>query len=402
MNRRGTKIGPAPGDAGWRLTVGALAALTFVAVWACDPDRFGGGAALAGFTAIVVAGGLTVGLLICWQELAAALKARELQVPLLAAVGVCTFFLVTGSGGFGFIVALLLMLAGATLIAGEVRAEGDARESLISRSGWQAITEGRLPEGSTAREVGGVVLIALALLLFALLTVAFGGAAFQIAVFVLLIGGAILFALGMSSFARNVGSGAAGGATINDMVSRQEVSAHLHDSVLQTLALIQRKADDPEAVSRLARRQEASLRLWLSGDGSDEGGTVAAALRSAIEQVEDEESVVIDTTIMGNRSSDERSEALVAAVREALRNAARHADASTISLYAEINEEGVEAFVRDDGKGFDDSTVPPARRGVRDSIVARMIGVGGSAKVQSTPGAGTEVQLSIQRGEGSA
>jgi hypothetical protein len=397
LSAPGTARGPAPADLGWRLTVGSLLLLTLVTIWSCVPGELGGPEVLGGFSTIVVCGGLLIGLVLGWQMIDAALKARDLQLPLLALLGLLTFFLIVGSGGFGLLVALLLMLLGATLIGREVRAEGDSRETLLSRSGWQAITQGRLPEGSTMREVGGVFLIALALLMFAMFAVVLGGSGFEFFVFLLLVAGAVAFALSTSVFARKIGSGASSTRALDDMVSRQEVSAHLHDSVLQTLALIQRKADDPEAVSRLARRQEASLRLWLSGDGADEGGTVAAGLRSVLEQVEDEESVVIDTTIMGNRPADQRSDALVAAAREALRNAARHAGAQTISLYAEINDEAVEAFVRDDGAGFEQSEVPEARRGVRDSIVARMEAAGGWAKVHSTPGAGTEVQLSTQR-----
>lgn len=393
---------PAPQrDGNWRVAVGSLTLLTLISVWALFPDQLGGRAVLAGFTATVVAGGAMLALMLGWREIVRMVEGGKLEPFAVAVIAILALAVLTGIGGSGFVLAAILAVIGATLIGREARADADERQSLFSRSGWQSITEGKLPEGSSSRELAGVLAIALALIVLASSIVAIGGSSFEFVFFTIVIAAAAAIALSVNGMARNIGSGGATTDALDDMVSRQEVSAHLHDSVLQTLALIQRKADDPEAVSRLARRQEASLRLWLSGDGSDEGGSVAAAMRGAIEQVEDEESVVIDTTIMGSRPSDERSEALVAAAREALRNAARHADATTISIYVEINDDGIEAFVRDDGNGFDSSAVSPVRRGVRDSIVARMEGTGGYAKVQSIPGSGTEVQLSTERPRGS-
>jgi signal transduction histidine kinase/phage shock protein PspC (stress-responsive transcriptional regulator) len=176
---------------------------------------------------------------------------------------------------------------------------------------------------------------------------------------------------------------------------RAEVAAHLHDSVLQTLALVQKRADDPRAVATIARRQERELRTWLSGAPEarpDE--RLADALRAAAAEIEVAHGMPIEVVTVGDRDLDDRTRALVAAAREALANAARHAGGDApISLFAEVTEGHTEVFVRDRGQGFDPSAVPADRRGVRESIVGRMARNGGRAAVYSTPGQGTEVEL---------
>jgi phage shock protein PspC (stress-responsive transcriptional regulator) len=176
---------------------------------------------------------------------------------------------------------------------------------------------------------------------------------------------------------------------------RAEVAAHLHDSVLQTLALVQKRADDPRAVATLARRQERELRTWLSGAPEarpDE--RLADALRAAAAEVEEAHGTPVEVVTVGDRDLDERTRALVAAAREALSNAVRHAGSDApISLFAEVTEGHTEVFVRDRGQGFDPSAVPADRRGVRESIMGRMARHGGRAAVHSTPGQGTEVEL---------
>jgi signal transduction histidine kinase len=176
---------------------------------------------------------------------------------------------------------------------------------------------------------------------------------------------------------------------------RRRVAAHLHDSVLQTLALVQRQAHDPAAVSRLARRQEHELRAWMAGEVELGSETLGAALRSAVADVEDDEGALVELTVLGDRRLDRATEALAAAAREALRNAARHAAGSPIFVFCQAGADGAEVFVRDEGPGFDLSTVPTERRGVRDSIVGRMAAVGGSAVVESRAGEGTEIALRI-------
>ncbi|MFN8151252.1 MAG: ATP-binding protein [Solirubrobacterales bacterium] len=179
---------------------------------------------------------------------------------------------------------------------------------------------------------------------------------------------------------------------------RAEVAAHLHDSVLQTLTLMQKRADDPREVAALARRQERELRDWLAGGSAgDAEARFAAALRAAAEGVEDDQRVKIDVVAVGDCELDEPATALVAAAREALINAAKFAPEGTISVYAEVTPERIEAFVRDRGPGFDPAAVPPDRRGLSESIVGRMRRNGGDATIDSVPGAGTEIALSLDR-----
>jgi signal transduction histidine kinase len=180
---------------------------------------------------------------------------------------------------------------------------------------------------------------------------------------------------------------------------RQRFAAHLHDSVLQTLALVQRQAHDPAAVARLARRQEHALRAWMAGESELVSDTLGAALRDVVAEVEDEQAVTVELTAIGDRPNDAAGEALVAATREALRNAARHAGGAPIVVFAELEPGGVEVFVRDDGVGFEPDGVPSERRGIRDAIVGRMAAAGGSATVESAPGEGTEVALRLGRTE---
>jgi signal transduction histidine kinase len=176
---------------------------------------------------------------------------------------------------------------------------------------------------------------------------------------------------------------------------RLRFAAHLHDSVLQTLALIQRQSHDPTAVARLARRQEHALRAWMAGHADLAALTLASALRDVVAEVEDERAISVELSLLGDRRLDPGGEALVGAVREALRNAAAHADGSPVTLFAQIEAGRAEIFVRDDGPGFDIATVPHERRGIRDAIIGRMAGAGGSAIVESEPGEGTEVILRL-------
>jgi signal transduction histidine kinase len=175
---------------------------------------------------------------------------------------------------------------------------------------------------------------------------------------------------------------------------RAELAAHLHDSVLQTLALIQKRAGDPREVAGLARRQERELRSWLHGREASNGADgLAAALARAAAEVEQLHHVPIEVVTVGDRPLDRSLEAMVQAAREALMNAAKFAHADRVDLYAEVQPDRVQVYVRDRGVGFDPVTVPPDRRGVRDSIIGRMERHHGHASVHSTPGEGTEVEL---------
>jgi signal transduction histidine kinase/phage shock protein PspC (stress-responsive transcriptional regulator) len=178
--------------------------------------------------------------------------------------------------------------------------------------------------------------------------------------------------------------------------ARADMAAHLHDSVLQTLAMIQRQADDPKAVQQLARRQERELRNWLYGDELHEA-TLKAALTSAAAEVEDERGVPVELVTVGDCDTSEEIQALVRAAREAMVNAAKHSGADKIDVYAEVDEDSVEVFVRDRGKGFDADAVAEDRMGVKGSIIDRMARHGGTGTIRSAPGDGTEVRLEIKR-----
>jgi signal transduction histidine kinase len=176
---------------------------------------------------------------------------------------------------------------------------------------------------------------------------------------------------------------------------RQRFAAHLHDSVLQTLALIQRQATDPDAVGKLARRQEHALRAWMAGETDLTSATVAGAVRDMLAEVEDEQGIKVEMTVIGDTKLDSHSEELVAAAREALRNTARHAPGAPANVFLNINGEGIELFVRDSGPGFEFTAVPAERRGLRDAIIGRMHLAGGTAVVESNPGEGTEIVLRL-------
>jgi signal transduction histidine kinase len=178
---------------------------------------------------------------------------------------------------------------------------------------------------------------------------------------------------------------------------RAEVAAHLHDSVLQTLALMQRRVDDPREVAALARRQERELRAWLNGRRAPGETTVASSLEAAAADVEGAHGVPVEVVAVGDAPLDKRGEALVAAAREALVNAAKFAGDGPVALYAEVAPERIEVFVRDRGPGFDPARVPADRRGVRESIVGRMERHGGRAVVHTAPGEGTEIELVMKR-----
>jgi signal transduction histidine kinase len=180
---------------------------------------------------------------------------------------------------------------------------------------------------------------------------------------------------------------------------RAEVAGVVHDSVLQTLALIQSRADDPAEVRALARAQERDLRARLFAQSGSNGQptSIAAALRAVTAEIEDAHRVKIDIVTVGDAPLDEPATALVAAAREALLNSVRHAPGAPLSLFAEVGDGRVAAYVRDRGPGFDLDDIPEDRRGVTDSIVARMVRHGGHAAVRTAPGGGCEVQLVLER-----
>jgi signal transduction histidine kinase len=185
---------------------------------------------------------------------------------------------------------------------------------------------------------------------------------------------------------------------------RADMAAHLHDSVLQTLALIQRRAGQPQQVIQLARAQERELRSWLFDGlppGSDgQGMTLAGGVRLIQQEVEAQHGITVEAVTVGDCELDDDLNALLAAAREATVNAAKWSGAPTVALFAEVEPAEVVLFVRDRGRGFDPAAVPGDRKGLAESIRARVARHGGSVTVRSAPGEGTEVSLTMPRDAG--
>jgi signal transduction histidine kinase len=183
---------------------------------------------------------------------------------------------------------------------------------------------------------------------------------------------------------------------------RADMAARVHDSVLQTLALIQRRADQPQQVVSLARAQERELRSWLfeghaPGSSADGDTMLGAAVQRIQQEVEALHEVPVDAVVVGDCPLDDELRSLVAAGREATVNAAKWSGAPVVSLFVEVEPESVSMFVRDRGCGFDTETVAPDRRGLSESVVGRMARHGGTAEVRSIPDQGTEVELRMPR-----
>ncbi|MGW9113813.1 ATP-binding protein [Microbacterium sp. NPDC055683] len=173
---------------------------------------------------------------------------------------------------------------------------------------------------------------------------------------------------------------------------RAEMAAHLHDSVLQTLALIQNRAGASSEVGRIARAQERELRAWLYDDDEPADSDLATDLRDYATALELDYEVAV-TVVSAGSSAERASGEVAAAAREAMLNAARHAGGE-VSVYIEGAPGAVDVFVRDRGAGFDPADVPDDRFGVRESIIGRMRRVGGMAAVsRGAGGLGTQVHI---------
>ncbi|MCA5892578.1 PspC domain-containing protein [Isoptericola sp. NEAU-Y5] len=244
------------------------------------------------------------------------------------------------------------------------------------------------------RLAGGVILVMVGVLLLigqdAPLPVLLQAAAASLAV---LAGAALMLAPWWLRLVRELGDERAARAR---EAERADIAAHLHDSVLQTLALIRARADDPEEVARMARAQERELREWLYTDRTAPGTSLAAELRDLVGEVEDGRAVEIETVVVGDCVPTEETQALLQAAREALVNAVVHGS-PPVTVYLEVADDAVEVFVRDRGEGFDMEDIAPDRFGVRESILGRVRRRGGTAGVTSRPGWGTEVRLRMPR-----
>ena len=181
---------------------------------------------------------------------------------------------------------------------------------------------------------------------------------------------------------------------------REELAARVHDSVLQTLALIQREPNDPRRVATLARRQERELRAWLYPSSEPAGdGTLAGAVDAAAAEIEELHGVRVEVVRTGDAPLDERTQALVLAAREAMANASKHSGVDEVSVFLDADTTHVALFVRDRGAGFDPDAVAADRRGIAESIRGRMERVGGTVRIVSAPGKGTEVELELPEAE---
>jgi signal transduction histidine kinase len=286
------------------------------------------------------------------------------------------------SPGPGVILPLLVVIGGAVLAYSQL--------DEVERSRWAART-GVGTRGAVLRVVAGLVIVLIGVLLVVVQRTDLASAGRALTAAIAVLGGtALVLAPWGVRLWRDLDAERA--ARVRE-TERAEIAAHLHDSVLQTLALIQRSSGDAAQVARLARAQERDLRDWLYGPRPTAVATIAGAVREAGADVEDRHGVAVELVVVGDEPMGDRAVALVAALREAMLNAARHAGAP-VSVYVEAGPDGVEAFVRDRGHGFDPSAVPPDRLGVRESIIGRMERHGGSAQVRSDA-AGTEVRLRL-------
>jgi signal transduction histidine kinase len=297
-------------------------------------------------------------------------------------------------GGFPFFWPLLMAVLGVVVLWRQ--ADEAQRERMTDGSGRVGVWRAVVGQGGVAaygRLAAGALLLAAALAVFAVQTRGLSSfrdvltAGALAAVFLALILGPFLFRL--------AGDLSEERAARVRQQERADVAAHLHDSVLQTLALIQKSAGDGPTVARLARAQERDLRQWLYGETAAPEVSVAAALRAAAAEVEDAHGLPVEVVTVGDVPSAERTTPLVLAAREAMVNAAKHSGAAKVDVYAELGPDLAEVFVRDRGAGFDLDGVGDDRLGVRRSIVDRMHRHGGRADIRTAPGEGTEVRLSM-------
>jgi signal transduction histidine kinase len=255
--------------------------------------------------------------------------------------------------------------------------------------------EGRRAAAAISRTGVGIVLVLAAGLVFLQATGALGAARdVLLAVVAVVVVLGVIFAPWVARLVRSLTQERAERIRSQE---RAEVAAHLHDSVLQTLAMVQRRSGDPGEVAALARRQERELRAWLAGrPAPGQDGRLASALEAAAAEIEELHGVPVEVVVVGDRDLDQAHEAVVAAAREAMTNAAKFGGGSGVDVYAESDGRRTQVFVRDRGPGFDPDAVPADRRGLRESIIGRMERNGGRARVTSSPGSGTEIEIMLE------
>ncbi|MFJ9796188.1 PspC domain-containing protein [Streptomyces sp. NPDC101145] len=320
----------------------------------------------------------------------------------------------------GQVVALVVLLVGAAVFVGTVDLGGEAgryvwpallvgvgvvlvwRQADNARRAQWADSDRRKRLFHLARGLAGVALVGMGLTVFLLVrgSVAQLGTALTAAMAVLA-GMALLAGPWLIRMSQDLSEERTMRIRAQE---RAEVAAHVHDSVLHTLTLIQRNADDAAEVRRLARAQERELRNWLyrpegtGKDEADEPDTLAAAVRRTAAEVEDAHGVPLEVVVVGDCPVDEGVAALMQAAREAMVNAAKYGGGGgAVTVYAEAEGTRVFVSVRDRGPGFDLDAVPEDRMGVRESVIGRMRRNGGAARVRTAPGEGTEVELEMDR-----
>lgn len=310
------------------------------------------------------------------------------QAAAVLAVGAGVVLLLNGTGRLGgsLLLPLLVVVVGVAVVWRQ-----------IDDASWQSWLTRTSGSGFVLRVAAGAALVAVGVLVLVTQERGLSGVRdLGVALAVAVVGLLLLLGPWVLSLVSDLGS------ERRERIRSQEradVAAHLHDSVLQTLALLQKNADDPAAVATLARRQERELRAWLYGEETSSAGSLAAALRDVRAEVEQTHRLPVELVVVGDTALDGDAGAglvaLVRATREAVVNAAKHAGVDHVDVYAEVGSQAVEVFVRDRGVGFDLDAVADDRMGVRSSIVGRMERHGGTARVSSTPGEGTEVALTM-------
>jgi signal transduction histidine kinase len=317
------------------------------------------------------------------------------SLPLLAIV-----LFVSSVVGIGYLssAAWPLVLSGAGLIL--IYRNADESEQARLRHAVEPFVQLRSGPGRPRRLFAARVALGTALLLFGLWLVAVSRERAATlrpleGAFIMLAAIVVLFGPWWLKLARDLVSERQARVRAEE---RADMAARVHDSVLQTLALIQRSANQPQQVAQLARAQERELRSWLFAGGSPgsvEGGpqTLAAGVARIESEVEAAHDVTVDAVTVGDLPLTDDLRALLAAGREATLNAAKWSGASSVQLYVEVEPRRVSMYVRDRGTGFDPAAVPADRGGIAESIVGRMARHGGTATIRSEPGEGTEVEL---------
>ena len=291
--------------------------------------------------------------------------------------------------GDPLMVAVVAVVAGVGVLRARDADIGDDAQSRRAALRLPGMTDGRY---ARLRIFGGALVIAIGLLVVGGQDNVSGRLRFGVfATACTIVGVALLFGPWIARSAQDVAEERRRRIRSEE---RAEMAAHLHDSVLQTLALIQRNAGDPRRTVTIARRQERELRSWLYGSEASEE-SLAAAVRSMTEDVEAHYDVKVDAIVVGDRPMDETSGTVVGATREACVNAAKHSGTHEVSVFVEVRSDAIEAFVRDRGQGFDRDAVADDRKGISESIEGRVERAGGSAEVDSTIGTGTEVHLRV-------